>query len=157
MLHWFVVERGGERNAHLCPPPIHLHHLQPLIEDPNPLGNADSDPAGKRVIANHTRPPGSPSNYFKIFPSQLISSAPTLRPPKSFGCNTYKNRGCMGEGQPNFEERIFAPASGLRYFITSRPSPFCHHTAARYPGHWPLCGRSPFQGPAADPRPSLPS
>src|SRR6266404_7791187 len=46
--------------------------------------------------ANYARPftqsldgPGSPSNSFKIFPSDGVTFSPTLRPHKSFNCNTY--------------------------------------------------------------------
>ena len=50
----------------------------------------------RRVPANHARPftqsldrPSSPSDSSKIFPSQVVTSSPTLRLHKSFSCNTY--------------------------------------------------------------------
>jgi hypothetical protein len=42
-------------------------------------------------IESYPRPPGSRSNYFKIFPSQAFTFSPTLRPHKSFRCNTYRS------------------------------------------------------------------
>ena len=40
--------------------------------------------------ANHARPPGSPSNFFRILPSHTITFSPTIRSHKSFSCNTYE-------------------------------------------------------------------
>src|SRR6266481_2616363 len=40
-------------------------------------------------LANHGRPPGSPSNSFKISPSHPVTFSPTVRLRKSFSCNTY--------------------------------------------------------------------
>src|SRR5260370_19713346 len=37
----------------------------------------------------HGRPPSGFCNSFKIFPSQAATFSPTLRPHKSFRCNTY--------------------------------------------------------------------
>jgi hypothetical protein len=39
--------------------------------------------------ASHARPPRGPSYSSKIFPSLLVPFSPTVRPRKSFSCNTY--------------------------------------------------------------------
>src|SRR5882724_5829293 len=39
--------------------------------------------------ANHARPPGSPSNSSKIFPSPTVTFSPTANSHKSFSRNTY--------------------------------------------------------------------
>src|SRR5229473_8499716 len=40
-------------------------------------------------LAFYVRPPASPSNSSRIFPSEAITFSPTARPYKSFSCNTY--------------------------------------------------------------------
>jgi len=39
--------------------------------------------------ANHARPPGSPSNFFRILPPHTVPFSPTIHCRKSFSCNTY--------------------------------------------------------------------
>ncbi len=41
--------------------------------------------------ANHARPPGSPSNSSKVFPSLPLTFSPTVRLRKSFSRNTYRS------------------------------------------------------------------
>src|SRR6266849_2648692 len=48
------------------------------------LGRQDSSPP-----SSHARPPGSPSNFFRILPSHTVTFSPTPRSLKSFSCNTY--------------------------------------------------------------------
>src|SRR5260370_42369219 len=43
------------------------------------------------VFFDHGRPPSGFCNSFKIFPSQAATFSPTLRPHKSFSCNTYES------------------------------------------------------------------
>ncbi len=56
--------------------------------------------------ANHARPPGSPSNSFKIFSPHPVTFSPILRPHKSFSGNTYGSpRKCCKQktyGRPKF-------------------------------------------------------
>ncbi len=48
------------------------------------LGRQDSSPP-----SSHARPPGSPSNFFRILPAHAVTFSPTARSLKSFSCNTY--------------------------------------------------------------------
>jgi len=60
------------------------------------------------VPAFYGRPPGSPSNSAKIFPSRTVTFSPTLRPRKSFSRNTYETpRKCC-------KQKTYAKAKSFR-------------------------------------------
>ncbi len=57
---------------------------------------------------SHPRPPASPSNSFKTSPSQDFFFPPTLRPNKSFKCNTY------GSPRKCCKQKTYGPANPFR-------------------------------------------
>jgi hypothetical protein len=59
-------------------------------------------------IEAHPRPPGSPSNCSKVFPSQAATFSPTLRPHKSFSYNTY------GRPRKCCKQKTYSPAKPFR-------------------------------------------
>ena len=107
------------------------------------------------VPANHAPPPRGPSNCFKIFPSHSVALSPTLRPRKSFRCNTYElPRKCCkqktyggtksfrcntykntGEGSPTLQRGCFSKRA---LTLSPAPYPLCFHTLTHSPTqrHW---------------------
>ena len=107
------------------------------------------------VPANHAPPPRGPSNCFKIFPSHSVTLSPTLRPRKSFRCNTYElPRKCCkqktyggtksfrcntykntGEGSPTLQRGCFSKRA---LTLSPAPYPLCFHTLTHSPTqrHW---------------------
>ncbi len=76
-------------------------------------------------IESYPRPPGSPSNSFKIFPSQAFPFSAPLRSHKPFRCNTYKKHGV---GVPSTLPQL-SSVSHLQYTLpssVSRNSFICH-------------------------------
>ena len=107
------------------------------------------------VPANHAPPPRGPSNCFKIFPSHSVTLSPTLRPRKSFRCNTYvlPRKYCKqktygrtkffrcntykntGEGSPTLQRGCLSKRA---LTLSPAPYPLCFHTLAHSPTqqHW---------------------
>jgi hypothetical protein len=91
------------------------------------------------ALANHGRPPSSPSNASKIFLSPPITFSPTVRYSKSFKCNTYKfPRKCckqttyskINSFKCNTYKKQGGGARALRRSKVNRPLSTVHHFAS---------------------------
>src|SRR6267142_7000386 len=115
-----IIASLSRHNSSACPPQLWRSQIPA--------------PSERRVPENHARPPGSPSNFFRILPSHTVTFSPTVHPRKSFSCNTYEFPRKCGSVDI-FGTVLVARGStrrGLRCFLMEQE------------GRWPRSGSCPL-------------